>query len=187
MARMQAAVLAEVLQRPLLAVIATTRKNGRPYLVPIWFLWEPDGRVAAQYPFYPEGSFWVIGTYARQWCQHLLVRPQASLCITGEGVRGYIAVDCQVEPIEPHAHDIWPMATRLAEKYVGSRSGPAATARFVANMRTEQRLLFRLTPHAWRAIDLTIYTGSRGDLAYQQAHATAEPRADVEGRGVHPL
>jgi hypothetical protein len=175
MARMQAAVLAESLARPALAVVATTRKQGPPYLAPVWFLWEPNGRVAAQYPFYPEGTFWLIGTYMRQWCKHLLVRPQVSLCITGEGIPGYIAVDCSVEPVEPRDHDIWPVATRLTEKYVGARSGPEAAARFLANMRTEPRLLFRLTPETWRAIDLTVYTGNRGDIAYQQAHATSEP------------
>jgi hypothetical protein len=58
----------------------------------------------------------------------------------------------------------------LAEKYVGPR-GAAAVEAFFANMQTEPRLLFRLTPQHWRAIDLTVYTGSRGDLAYQRAHA----------------
>jgi len=171
MARMTAAVLAEALTKPLLAVIATTRKAGQPYLVPVWFYWEPNGRVAESYPFYPEGHFWLVGTYTRVWCKHLFANPRISLCIHGADVPGYIAADCIAEPIEPDTHDIWPIATILAEKYVGSRAGPEATARFVANMRTEPRLLFRLTPQSWRAIDLTVYTGSRGDIAYQRAHA----------------
>ena len=175
MARMQAAVLAESLTKPVNAVLATTRKSGRPYLVPVWFLWEPNGGVAATYPFYPEGTLWLVGTSTRQWCKQLVANPLVSLCIEGGGIPGYITVDCAAELIAPPEHDIWPIATRLAEKYVGSRSGPEASARFVANMRTEPRLLFRLTPETWRAIDLTVYTGSRGDIAYQQAHAAAEP------------
>jgi PPOX class probable F420-dependent enzyme len=170
MARMQAAALAEFLTRPVNAVIATMRREGRPYLVPVWFLWEPSGERAAGYPFYPEGVFWLTGTYTRQWCKHLFREPRLSLCVEGGGpVPGYVAADCRAEPIEPKDADIWPVSAKLVDKYVGARGGPEAAARFLANMRTEPRLLFRLTPERWRAIDLTVYTGSRGDLEYQRA------------------
>ncbi|MBI2761519.1 MAG: hypothetical protein HYX51_08855 [Chloroflexi bacterium] len=83
---------------------------------------------------------------------------------------GYIAVTCQAEPVED---DIWPISGELARKYVGSRPGAtgADVEKFVANMRTEPRLLFRLNPEQWRAIDLTVYTGARGDNAWQRQQA----------------
>ncbi|MGI8553875.1 MAG: pyridoxamine 5'-phosphate oxidase family protein [Dehalococcoidia bacterium] len=170
MARMKADVLAEFLTKPINAVLATTRRQSRPYQVPVWFLWQETGPAAAEYPFYREGDFWLTGTYTRQWCKHIFADPRVSLCIEGGGpVPGYVAVNCQAVPVEPKDTDIWPISTKLAQKYVGARGDEEAVARFMANMRTEPRLLFRLTPESWRCIDLTVYTGARGDVAYQRS------------------
>ena len=172
MARMKADMVAEYLTRPINAVLATTRRDGRAYLAPVWFLWEETGGADPTYPFYRYGQFWLTGTYTRTWCKHIFKDPRVSLCIEGrEPVPGYVAVDCRAEPVEPAIHDIWPVSTALADKYVGSRGGPAATERFVANMRTEPRLLFRLTPERWRAIDLTVYTGTPTDQRHQREHS----------------
>jgi hypothetical protein len=35
-------------------------------------------------------------------------------------------------------------------------------------MRTEPRLLFRLVPDTWRAIDMTVYRGKRADRVFQE-------------------
>jgi PPOX class probable F420-dependent enzyme len=158
MARMKPEVMEEFLARPITAVLATLRRDGAPYQVPTWFLWK-------------DGVFWITGTYTRVWCKHLFKDPRAYLCIEAtDPIARYVAVDCTAEPIEPKDADIWPVSRLLAEKYVGPR-GAAAVEAFFTNMQTEPRLLFRLTPQHWRAIDLTVYTGSRGDLAYQRAHA----------------
>jgi PPOX class probable F420-dependent enzyme len=152
MARMKAEVLEAFLDKPIVAVLAAVRKNGQPYQIPVWFLWR-------------EGSFWLTGTYTRVWCKQLFVDPRASLCIEDrDPIARYVAIDCIAEPVEPATADIWPVSQWLAEKYMPAERVPA----FMANMRTEPRLLFRLTPRHWRAIDLTVYVGSRGDLAYQQ-------------------
>jgi len=68
MARMKPDVLDEFLKKPIISVLATVRRNGMPYQVPVWFLWR-------------DGAFWLTGTYTRVWCKHLLVDPRASLCI----------------------------------------------------------------------------------------------------------
>ena len=175
MPRMQPEVVEAFLQRPLIAVLATLRRDGRPYQVPVWFLWKPadpgappPGRVG---PAYREGTFWLTGTYARVWCKHILRDPRVALCIEAtDPVARHVTVDCLAEPVE---QEIWPISTELAQKYVGARPGATAAdvARFVANMKTEPPLRFQLTPVFWRAIDLTVYRGKRGDEAYQQAHA----------------
>ncbi len=153
MARMKPDVMETFLARPIVAVLATMRRNGMPYQIPVWFLWR-------------EGAFWLTGTYTRVWCKQLFAEPRASLCIEDrDPVAKYVAVECSVEPIEPKNSGIWPVSQLLAEKYVPAGGVEA----FMANMRTEPRLLFRLTPAHWRAIDLTVYAGSRGDLAYQRA------------------
>jgi PPOX class probable F420-dependent enzyme len=154
MARMKPEVLDAFLQRPIIAVLCTLRRAGRPYQIPVWFLWR-------------DGVFWLTGTYPRVWCQHLFHDPRAALCIeAADPAARYVAVDCHAEPVEPKDADIWPISRLLAEKYVGTRGGDVEA--FLTNMRREPRLLFRLTPEHWRAIDLTVYTGSRGDLAYQE-------------------
>ncbi len=177
MARMHADTLARCLATPAIpAVLATTRKDGRGYLVPVWYLWEETGGTSATYPFYRHGQFWLIGTYTRRWCKHIFADPRVSLCIQGGGVPGYIAVDCRAEPVHPTDFDIWPIATQLARRYVGHSRDEEAAQTFVANMRTEPRLLFRLTPENWRCIDLTVYTGTRADVAHQE-----RMKAQVEG------
>ncbi|OAI40173.1 hypothetical protein AYO38_06335 [bacterium SCGC AG-212-C10] len=151
-------VLAEFLQQPHVGVLATLRRDGRPYTVPIWWLWHED-------------AFWITGTYPRVWCKQLMADPRSSLCIEAADPTRHVEVDGASEAFHHPQFDIWPISRMLAEKYVG-RGDPANTAAvdaFVANMKTEPRLLFRLVPDVWRAIDLSVYRGKRADREYQAA------------------
>lgn len=165
MPRMSPELQAEFLEQPYTGVIATLRRDGRPYTVPIWWL-------------HDDGQFWLTGTYTRVWCKQLLRDPRASLCIEAGAPRsGHIDIDGRVTPFELPDFDIWPTSRRLAEKYVG-RNDPAndeAVERFLANMQTEPRLLFRLDPEVWRAIDMSVYSGKRADREYQ-----AQTRAEQD-------
>jgi PPOX class probable F420-dependent enzyme len=165
--------LAEYLEQAHVGVIATLRRDGSPYTVPVWWLWEPDPTlppfVAGRHA-YPNGDMWLIGTDTRVWCRQLLHDPRASLCIeSGPPMTAHVEVDGACEVLRRDTHDIWPMARRLAEKYVG-RGDPAndgAVDAFFTNMRTEPRLLFRLRPRVLRAIDMRVYRGKRADRAHQ--------------------
>jgi PPOX class probable F420-dependent enzyme len=166
MPRMKPDDIKEFLKQPLVGVIATLRRDGRPYTVPVWWLWDED-----------EGVFWLTGTYSRVWSKQLLRDGRISLCIQGgvpDGVHGHVEADGIAEPRELPDFDIWPTSHRLAVKYVG-RGDPDSprVAPFFENMRTEPRLLFRVTPQVWRAIDMRVYQGKRGDREYQ-ARAQAE-------------
>ena len=44
---------------------------------------------------------------------------------------------------------------------------PPTLKAFFANMQTEPRILFRLDPEVWRAIDLSVYRGKRADREHQ--------------------
>jgi PPOX class probable F420-dependent enzyme len=165
---MQPDVLAEFLREPHVGVLATLRRNGMPYTVPVWWLWEPDDG--------PRGAFWLTGTTNRVWCRQLEADPRASLCIEALApVAGHVGVDGDCTALRQDGFDIWPISQRLAEKYVG-RGDPAndaAVEAFVANMRTEPRMLFRLEPqdrpNSVRAIDMRVYRGKRADRDHQQA------------------
>ena len=50
------------LQQPITGVIATLRKDGMPYTVPVWWLWR-------------DGEIWVTGTY-QDWMAHYFTHHQ---------------------------------------------------------------------------------------------------------------
>ncbi|HJP41563.1 MAG TPA: pyridoxamine 5'-phosphate oxidase family protein [Dehalococcoidia bacterium] len=149
--------LAQILEEPITGVIATLRRDGRPYTVPIWWLWK-------------DGFLWLTGTSSRIWCKQLRRDPRMSLCIaTSTPTAAHVEVDGRAEWLEPPEFNIWPTSRLLAEKFVG-RGDPSnadALDRFFDNMRTEPRVLFRVTPEVWRAIDLSVYRGKRADREYR--------------------
>jgi PPOX class probable F420-dependent enzyme len=153
---MQPDVYAEFLDQPHIGVLATLRRDGRPYTVPIWFLHDTTAGTA---------RFWITGTYERVWCKQLLADPRASLCVEALApVAGHVGVDGHVVAHELPDFDIWPISRRLVDKYVPAAERDA----FFANMQTEHRLLFELVPDVTRAIDMRVYRGKRADREYQQ-------------------
>ena len=143
--------VAEFLRQPHIGVLATLRQDGRPYTVPVWWLWH-------------DGAFWLTGTTSRVWCRQLQRDPRASLCIEAmHPVAGHVCVDGTAEAKLLPDFDIWPISRQLVDKY---RAGDDPDA-FFANMQTEPRLLFRLVPEVWRAIDMRVYRGKRADRDFQ--------------------
>jgi PPOX class probable F420-dependent enzyme len=164
--RMAPADMAEFLEQPHIGVLATLRRDGMPYTVPVWFLWDGQG-------------FWLTGTTTRVWCRQLRHDPRASLCIEATSPwTGHVGVDGRVTVHEPPSFDIAPINRRLATKYVGrgDAANDAAVEAFLANMATEPRMLFHLVPedrpNAIRGIDLRVYRGKRAD----REHQAAQPR-----------
>ncbi|MGI9597801.1 MAG: pyridoxamine 5'-phosphate oxidase family protein [Acidimicrobiales bacterium] len=164
MPRMTPADQEDFMAQPHVGVVATLRQDGRPYTVPVWHLW--DG-----------SHVWLTGTVSRVWCRQLMNDPRLSLCVEAMApVPGHIDIDGTGEVLLADDFDIWPISRRLAEKYIG-RGDPAeaeAVERFVANMKTEPRLLIRVTPEVWRAIDMRVYEGKRADRRHQAERGAAE-------------
>ena len=156
MPRMSPEALEELLQQSYVGVVASLRADGRPYTVPLWWLWKDD-------------AFWLTGTYSRVWCKQLISDGRASLCVdaTSPGP-GHFEVDGTAEALELPDFDIWPITREMVDKYKGSDgSSPEEVDAFFANVQTEPRLLFKLTPEIWRAIDMTVYRGKRADREFQ--------------------
>jgi PPOX class probable F420-dependent enzyme len=148
---MEPADVEAFLRQPHVGVLATLRRDGLPYTVPVWFL-ERDG------------SYWISGTYERVWCKQLAADPRASLCIEASTpVAGHVGVDGRVVRHELPTFDIWPISRALADKYLPAERRDA----FFANMQTEHRLLFELVPDVVRAIDMRVYRGKRADRDFQ--------------------
>lgn len=166
MPRMTDEVRAEFLQQPHVGVVATLRRDGSPYTVPVWWLWKAP-------------HIWLTGTYSRVWCKQLMRDSRTSLCIEASApVSGHIEVDGTAEAFELPAFDIWPISRELSEKYVGRGDPTRATEveRFFDNMQTEPRLLFRINPRTWRAIDMRVYRGKRADREFQEGLRQGQPR-----------
>jgi hypothetical protein len=191
MPRLSPADFDTFLKLPTVGVIATLRRDGAPYTVPVWWLWEPDRARSADEHGYAAGDLWITGTYSRVWCQQLLRDGRSSLCIeSGPPFTAHVEFDGRCEPYElSGGFDIWPISRRLAEKYVGldDPANAAAVDRFFANMQTEPRLLFRLRPTTTRAIDMRVYRGKRADRAFRATERTdassPSPRSRGEGAG----
>lgn len=160
MPRMSADDRAQFLRQPHVGVIATLRRDGRPYTVPVWWLYDEA-----------EDVVWLTGTYSRVWCRQLMKDGRISLCIEAAApLSGHVEVDGDAEVLGPPQFDIWPISRLLAEKYVG-RGDPSRAEQveaFFANMQTEPRLLVRITPQVWRAIDMRVYEGKRADREFQE-------------------
>ncbi len=154
---MTAEVQDDFMAEPHIGVVATLRQDGRPYTVPVWHLW--DGT-----------HLWLTGTESRIWCKQLMHDPRLSVCVEAMApVPGHVDIDGSGEVLRPPDFDIWPISRQLAEKYVGQGDPAKAAAvdAFVANMKTEPRLLIRVTPEVWRAIDMRVYEGKRADRQHQ--------------------
>ncbi len=159
MPRMRPDDISEFLAQPHVGVLATLRRSGLPYTVPVWFHW--DGTAA-----------WITGTYERVWCRQLMGDRRASLCIEATTpVAGHVGIDGVVTAFELPEFDIWPISAALVDKYVRRPVGDEAADAFLANMKTEHRLLFRLEADVMRAIDMRVYRGKRADREYQSRHA----------------
>lgn len=160
MPRLKGDDLEDFLDQAHVGVLATLRQNGLPYTVPVWWLWH-------------DGAFWLTGTSTRVWCKQLIADGRASLCIEAmEPVTGHVGCDGAVTYIDPEVEDIWPISSMLVDKYVRRGQGDAAADAFLANMKTEPRILFRLDPrddrNAIRAIDMRVYEGKREDREHQK-------------------
>lgn len=167
MPRMDQETLSEFLHQPHVGVVTSLRKNGMPYTVPVWWLYDSESEL-----------FWLTGTTNRVWCKQLINDPRCSLCIEALApVAGFVAVDGWAEARTLPSFDIWPISRQLAEKYVGRQDpdNDAAVTSFFNNMKTEPRLLFCIKPETWRAIDMRVYRGKKADREFQsKQQPTAE-------------
>ncbi len=161
MYEMSAEVWREVLACPTTAVLATVRRDGSPYTIPLWFLWEgevSDGVDPVGNP--PVGHVWFSGQTTSTWARHLQSDPRASLCIDVEGPPArHVGIDGPVECLTEDVYDPKPIMRRTVEKYVGlgDPANDEAVERYMEMTTSIAQVHFKLTPTRWRAIDLSSF------------------------------
>ena len=159
MFEMRPEVLRDLLDLPVTAVLSTLRRDGSPYSIPLWYLW--DGEVADDFhPVHqpPTGHAWFLGGETSTWVRNLHHDPRMSFCIEVVGPPAkHVGIDGAVEILREPDTDPWPLMRRLVEKYVG-RGDPANNDEvegYLESTRSMSPVLFKVTPKQWRAIDLS--------------------------------
>lgn len=126
-----------------LARLATMDGNGYPYIVPIWFEWEPN-----------EGIFWIIARERSKWAQMIIDNPKVALSIDEDkSPLRKVFVQGRVELIEkPNVGGAWvPIAQRMSIRYLGEH-GPDYLVPKLGN----NRWLFKVHPDTivtWSGVD----------------------------------
>jgi PPOX class probable F420-dependent enzyme len=99
------------------AKLAVVRKDGSPFVTPVWFLLDDDGSL-------------VFETERRSLKGHAIARdPRVSLCVEDDRPPYVVVrVDGRAELVEDHP-DLLAWTTRLAARYLGqSRAGAVGKA-----------------------------------------------------------
>lgn len=131
------------LAQGIVARVATLDERGWPYVVPVWFEWEPV-----------EGIFWLIGRKKSAWAIHLQQNPRVALSIDDEGAP-YRKIQVQgIAEIteEPNIGGAWvEIANRMAVRYLGEH-GPD----YLVPTLDKPRWLIKVIPQSvktWQGVD----------------------------------
>jgi PPOX class probable F420-dependent enzyme len=123
--------LGDLLEQPLVAVLATYRADGSVLLSPVWHQWR-------------DGGFDVVTGGSGVKARHLRRDPRAGIVVY-EHVRPYRGIEVDGEArLEPVPHD---MTRTIASRYLGEREGAA-----YADSAGDDTLI-RLEPGRLRAWD----------------------------------
>jgi PPOX class probable F420-dependent enzyme len=124
--------LDDLVELPLLAVLATYRRDGTVLLSPVWHEWNDAG-------------FNVVTSSRGAKAAHLRRTPRASLVVC-ESSPPYRGVEARCE-VRLTTTGVRACAERIATRYLGSEAGSSYAA------TTADDLLLRLEPNALRAWD----------------------------------
>ena len=127
--------LGDLLELPILAILATRRKDGRILMSPVWHEWDNGG--------------FLITTWANDIkSKNIQNDPRVTVLVT-EQVPPYRSIEvsgeASVEPLPEHM----PIMRRLASRYLGPDEGPT----YAETFRDDQVELVRLAPGITRAWD----------------------------------
>jgi PPOX class probable F420-dependent enzyme len=131
------------LSEGILARLAAIDDQGFPYIVPVWFEWEPD-----------EGIFWVVARKKSQWATFLKNNPKVGITIDDdEKPYRKVTVQGTAEVIEePNVGGAWvKIAERMSVRYLGE-NGPD----YLVPTLDKPRWLFKIKPTTfitWQGVD----------------------------------
>jgi PPOX class probable F420-dependent enzyme len=110
------------------AKVATARKDGRPHVVPVWFVLDGEDVV------FTTGAGLVKGQALRR-------EPYACLCVDDQAPFSFVMVEGPVE-LSTDVDELRRLATRIGSRYMGAKRAEE----FGARNAVEGELLVRLRP-----------------------------------------
>ncbi len=134
--------LIEFLSRPWNARLATVTPENRPYVVPVWYQFEPD-----------EWAFYVVGRKRSAYVAHIRVNPHVALSVADDFHREHTRVLVEglaevVEgPVRPNASPrLGELVLELSTRYLGPEG-----IRYARETMFRPRYLIRITPERLRS------------------------------------
>ena len=127
--------LGDLLELPILATLATHRKDGSILLSPVWHEWA-DGGFSI--------SIWAQDIKAKN-----LARDPRATIIVAENELPYRGIEVSGKATVEALPDLMPLVRRLAQRYMGKEAGLAYAETFADDALE----LIRLTPGTVRAWD----------------------------------
>ena len=127
--------LGDLLELPILATLATHRKDGSILLSPVWHEWA-DGGFSI--------SIWAQDIKAKN-----LARDPRATIIVAENELPYRGIEVSGNATAEALPDLMPLVRRLAQRYMGKEAGLAYAETFADDALE----LIRLTPGTVRAWD----------------------------------
>jgi PPOX class probable F420-dependent enzyme len=113
----------------LIATLATLDREGRPYLVPVWYEW--DGT-----------HLWVVSKPKAEYVENLRRNPQAAVSVATREIP-YVRVYMQGPArLIKTGKDWLPMGRRMAARYLGRTQGRA----YIAKSKDWTRIYIRIKP-----------------------------------------
>ena len=129
------------LDQPWNARLGTLGPDGRPYIAPVWYEFEPDRR-----------TFLVVGRERAEWVEHVRADPRVALHVADDEHAEHTRVMVQgratiVEgPVAPSASPrLGALTRRLSLRYLGP-DGPTYAERTIHR----PRVLVEIRPESWR-------------------------------------
>ena len=124
--------LGDLLEKPILAMLATRRKDGRILISPVWHEWVDGG--------------FLITTWANDIKSKNLKADPRTTVMVAEQEPPYRSIELSGEAVVTPLDDHMPMMSRLAARYVGDAS-------YAEKFREDKIELIELKPGVIRAWD----------------------------------
>lgn len=133
----------EMLAQGIVCRLAVLDDDGWPYVVPVWFEWDPD-----------EGVLWVIPRERSAWARYMVREPRVAFTIdTPEPPYRKVAAQGIAEVVEePNVGGAWvEIARRMSVRYLGPHGDD-----YLEPTLDRPRWLFRIRPQkllTWQGVD----------------------------------
>ncbi|MGC0418815.1 PPOX class F420-dependent oxidoreductase [Embleya sp. AB8] len=115
-------------------VLTTLKRDGRPQLSPVSYLWEPEQRLIR-----------ISATYDRAKTRNLRRDPRASFLVTAPEYAAYLVAEGRAEVGPPCLSPDDPIADELVEVYRRIVGEHPDWAEYRAVMAEERRVVIRIT------------------------------------------